>query len=75
MTARELADTAGLPVSSVAPKLQGLVKSGLVRRHWGPDHSPGRTYSITDEGEDHLMRLERKLPSRDAAATRADRLQ
>jgi DNA-binding MarR family transcriptional regulator len=61
VTSRELADTAGLPVSSVVPKLQALVKSGLARRHWGPHHSPGRTYSITDEGEDLLTRLERKL--------------
>ena len=66
MSARELADMAGLPVSSVAPKLQALVKAGLAQRHWGPGSSPGRTYSIPDEGEDHLMRLERKIPSRDA---------
>ena len=60
MTARELAESAGLPISSVVPKLQALVKAGLARRHWGPHHSPGRTYSITDEGEDHLMHLEQR---------------
>ena len=59
VTAHDLAETAGMPVSSVATKLQALVKAGLARRHWGPDYAPGRTYSITDEGHDHLMRLER----------------
>ena len=59
VTASDLAETAGMPVSSVATKLQALVKAGLARRHWGPDYAPGRTYSITDEGHDHLMRLER----------------
>ena len=65
-TAHDLAETAGMPVPSVATKLQALVKAGLARRHWGPDDAPGRSYSITDEGHDHLMRLEREQSAANA---------
>jgi DNA-binding MarR family transcriptional regulator len=55
--ARELAEVLGTSVQFVAAKLRPLVSAGLVSRDWGSVHGPGRTYLISEEGRDYLMRL------------------
>lgn len=59
ITARGLANTLAVPVSSLAPKLQALAKAGLAQRHWPTNSQPARTYTITDAGHDYLTRLDR----------------
>ena len=58
LPSRELAKEVGQSVQSVAVRLQPLVRAGLVAKHWGATHAPGRAYMITEEGRDYLARVE-----------------
>ncbi len=63
LPSRELAKEVGQSIQSVAARLQPLVRAGLVAKHWGATHVPGRAYMITQEGRDYLARLEQRLPT------------
>lgn len=62
LASRELAEEVGQSIQAVAARLQPLVRAGLVAKHWGSTHVPGRAYMITQEGRDYLARKEHKLP-------------
>src|SRR5437588_11657424 len=57
LPSRQLAKEVGESVQSVAARLQPLVRAGLVAKHWGAAHEPGRAYLITQEGRDYLARV------------------
>jgi hypothetical protein len=68
--ARELAGVLGTSVQFVAAKLRPLVSAGLVSRHWGSVHGPGRAYLISEEGRDYLMRVDAEGSRNTTAAPR-----
>ena len=75
LPSHELARTLGRSIQSVAVRLQPLVRGGLVAKHWGATHRPGRAYMITQEGRDYLARVEGRLPARTSASRRRSTLQ
>ena len=53
----ELATRLTSPAGSIASKLRALVKAELVQLHWGAGRGAARTYAITEEGRQYLLRL------------------